>query len=138
MKFISAVILMLTFNSCDPGLAIEMANESESMTAIIWEFDEISEHNNYTFHELFDGYGDIRIDTLLPQSSTFVEFGLGTWDMDNNLDSLTKCLSKITIKSGNSSLIYKGEAQIKDYLKNTIIDQPKSVIRIRIRKKFGS
>ena len=138
MKSISAFIVIFLLSSCDPRLAIEMANESNSKIEIIWDFNEISEHNKHTFHELFEGYDDIRIDSLEPLSSTFIDFGIGTWDMDNKLDSLPNCLSKIKIKSGNSSLIYKGGDQIKHYLESTIIDQPKSIIRIKLRKSIGS
>ena len=70
-------------------------------------------------------YPNLRIDRINPLDTVYHSFELGTWEVNNSLDSLAYKIDQITLKTKRSTINYKGFYQVKSYLESTIDDKPK-------------
>tara|TARA_B100001540_G_C15199381_1_gene370065 strand:- start:58 stop:459 length:402 start_codon:yes stop_codon:yes gene_type:complete len=133
MKFYLLIALGIILTSCDPGLSIEIINQTDSNAQVIWDFKQGNKKSHYKFDKLFSNHTNQRIDKVNPLDTVYHSFGLGTWELNNNLDSLAYNIDQITLKTKNSTINYKGFYQVKSYLKSTINDSPKSTISILLK-----
>ena len=115
--------------SCDPSQTIEFENKTNSIATLTFYF---SGETNYRFQN-FETEDSLKI-SLEPQQSILYNFGIGTWEINNNLDSLVVLIDSIAIKTENSIQFFSSESQVKSFFRDRLInDRYKAKIIIELK-----
>lgn len=103
--------------SCDPAQTIEIENKSQSSSTIKFYFkrNDFNQFNSFI-------KDDSLILTLAPNKKKKYNFGIGTWEMNNSLDSLVSRVDRIEIISEKSTIYFTGKSQIKTFFRDRILD----------------
>jgi len=112
-----AALFTLGMTSCDPMQTIEIQNKSETKSIITFHF------KGTEYHE-FEGFWQEEPLTLnlAPKDTVIYDFGLGTWEMNNSLDSLVVRVDKVKIESEKSTEIFEGNSQIQSFFEDRFSD----------------
>ena len=134
MKYIKPVLCILSFliyASCDPAQSLGIINRTNSNAVITFHFKENSQQ------ALFPEFGKsdtllIELDTTAENSSREYFFGLGTWKVLNQLDSLISIVDFIELETGKSKQVFQGEKQIRKFFEDRITSRRQERIEIII------
>ena len=91
-------IMALVFVSCDPGQRIKIENTTDAPAKITFIFNK--DHHYYQFEET--GNPDtltIQLDSTQNNSVKEFFFGIGTWKIQNSLDSLVAMVDLIEVET---------------------------------------
>ena len=113
MRLIQYVVLFCILTSCDPGLGIEIINTTNSKACVEWEFNRLRHVNHFSELSISDS---VRIEINSKDTAHYF-FGIGVWEGQGNLDSLVNMSEQIKVSTENSTTIYKGDLQIRKFLK---------------------
>ena len=119
MKLQAFILLELFFTlvSCDPAQTIEFENKSvtESKVKFYFKGDD---------YYKFDGFltKDSLIISLKSSEKKMFDFGIGTWEIHNSLDSLVHRVERVEIETVQSTTTFKGREQIESFFKDRLID----------------
>ncbi|MFT5166992.1 MAG: hypothetical protein ACI8P3_002229 [Saprospiraceae bacterium] len=125
-------LMLLTFISCDPAQTIQFANQTDDAATVMIVFKK-GDHV-YKFVEPTES--DTLIIDLEPKGQNAVRtfhFGLGTWKIQNSVDSLIAAVELIEIKTAKSKETYQGEQQIRTFIKDRIAGSFKELIEIKLK-----
>ena len=127
-KLILLIAIGFCFASCDPAQKIEIENKTSSYATIKFFFLDNDYHKFSSF---------LRKDSLVLKLATnekkIFNFGIGTWEMNNSLDSLVSKISKIEVVTEKSTELFSSKAQIKSFFSDRIVnDRYKARIKIQI------
>ena len=107
---------------------IELENNSDDTSIIKFYFTGGSYYK-------IDGFqtSDSLILTLKPHEIKTYNCGIGTWEINNSLDSLVAHVKKIEIETSKSTTYFNGNTQIHSFFKDRIVDDRyKARIRVNI------
>ena len=110
-------LILIGLNSCDPGQTLEIENK-------------MSTESNITFYFKGTEYYDFRdflqeeplSISLEPEEKKIYDFGIGTWEYDHSIDSLSSRVNKVKIETKKSTEIFEGESQILSFFTDRIVD----------------
>lgn len=120
----------MLFLSCDPGQSMEIKNETKKDASVLIVFKK-DVKRYYMFHYLAEKDSLlITLDTTLENSVQSFEFGLGTWEMDNRIDSLITMVESVEINTWKSKEIFLGEKQVEDFFKSRLKGKYKERLEI--------
>jgi len=127
---IIAVIFILI--SCDPAQELEFQNTSPDVAGIKFYFKPGKIRQYDKFYDFMSE--DSLVIYLKPGEKKIYNFGIGTWEVYHSLDTLGSHIKEIKLETKASTVIIKGENQIKTFLsKNLIDDRYKARIVIEIK-----
>lgn len=116
-NLIIALILGTAFVSCDPAQTIELENKLDTDSTVKFYFTGGE-------HYKFDGFltKDSLILKLAPSEKRVFDFGIGTWEIHNSLDSLTTHINKIVIETEKSTETFVDDHQVKLFFQDRLTD----------------
>jgi hypothetical protein len=128
------LICLVFLASCDPMQTIEIQNKLLSESTIkfyfskadFYEFDEFDEFDEFLTK-------DSLILTLAPHENKAYHFGIGTWEINNSIDSLISRVDKVEIVTENSTERFTGKNQISTFFITRLDDSNKAGIIIEIK-----
>ncbi len=108
---------VFTLVSCDRMQTIEFENKCVSESTVKFYFKG-------SYYYKFDGFltKDSLILNLKPNEKKIFDFGIGTWEIHNSLDSLVSRIEKIEIETNQSTAIFNGKLQVESFFKDRLID----------------
>ena len=103
--------------SCDPLQTIEIENKSHDLSTIKFFFtgDEYDKFDNFLTN-------DSLVLRLVSGETKIFDFGIGTWEIHNSLDSLVARIDKIEIDTEKSIELFESDAQVKSFFWDRLID----------------
>lgn len=116
-RLVLLIMLSGSLFSCDPSQEIWIENRTEATATVKFIFSNP------------DGYYDFdptsSSDTLLIELDTTVRFkeylfGIGGWEINGALDTLAETLNQIEITSWKATQVFRGDEQIKNFLKENM------------------
>ncbi|MDA9774043.1 hypothetical protein N9B82_03720 [Saprospiraceae bacterium] len=116
-KIVLWIILGVVFISCDPTQTIEFQNKCESSSIIKLYFNG---KDYYKFDKFLTK--DSLILQLEPTEKEIFNFGLGTWNVHNSLDSLVSRVDKIRIETEKSTELFESKSQVDAFFRDRLID----------------
>ncbi|WP_231372751.1 hypothetical protein [Aureivirga sp. CE67] len=119
MKLKLIIIMMIGFSlvSCDPAQTIEIENNSNDLSTIKFFFTG-------TEYYKFDNFvtKDSLIINLDSAEARVFDFGIGTWEIHNSLDSLVNRVERIEIVTKKSTELFESKDQVKSFFWDRLID----------------
>ncbi|NOQ71916.1 MAG: hypothetical protein GQ574_07940 [Crocinitomix sp.] len=117
VNLIVLLVLGIALVSCDPAQTIEIENKADSKSSIKFFF------NGDEYHK-FEGFltKDSLILDLDSSEKKIFHFGIGTWEMNNSLDSLIARVKKVEIETAKSTETFDTEARVKSFFWDRLID----------------
>ncbi len=111
------ISIVFGLSSCDPAQTLEIENKSGAESNITFYFVGTPYHK-------FEGFWQeepLNI-KMAPIDTVVYVFGIGTWDINNSLDSLVARVEKVTIETSRSTEIFSGEKQVRTFFEDRIVD----------------
>ncbi|MCH8903463.1 MAG: hypothetical protein IIA45_06080 [Bacteroidetes bacterium] len=117
INILITLISIILLSSCDPLQTIELENKSQSTATIKFYFNGSDDYQ-------FEGFvtNDSLILNLQPNEKKRFDFGIGTWQIRNSLDSLISKVEKVEILTDKSTETFIGERKIESFFKDHLID----------------
>lgn len=117
IKAIQILLILIGFSSCDPIQTLEIENKLNTESTITFYFTG-------TYYSKFEGFWQeepLRL-KMEPLDTLVYDFGIGTWDINNSLDSLILRVEKVIIESSKSTEIFSSEKQVRSFFEDRIVD----------------
>lgn len=116
-RFLLSTTLGVLLASCDPAQTIEIKNNSFSSATVSFFFKGDSYYKLEGF--LAKDSLILRLDS--GEKKTY-DFGLGTWEIENALDSLVDKVDRVVIATVKSTEVFESDAQIESFFWDRLID----------------
>lgn len=117
VKLITWIVLGIALISCDPAQTIEIENKSSDPSIIKFFFtgDDYYKFENFLTKDSLI----LRLDS---GETKIFDFGIGTWEIHNSLDSLVARIDKIEIDTKKSTELFESHTQVKSFFWDRLID----------------
>jgi len=111
------MVIGFSLTSCDPAQTVEIENKSHDVSTIKFFFtgDGYYQFNNFLTKDSLV----LRLDS--GQTKDF-HFGIGTWEINNSLDSLVSRVERIEIHTKKSTELLESKTQVKSFFLDRLID----------------
>ncbi len=114
--------------SCDPAQTIEIENSSKDFSTIKFFFTG----NEYYKFDNFITKDSLIINLDSAETRVF-DFGIGTWEIHNSLDTLVNRVERIEVVTKKSTELFESKDQVKSFFWDRLIDdkyRAKIIIKI--------
>lgn len=128
LNYLILIGLFFTLVSCDPMKIIAFENNlsSESTVKFYFQGSGSSKFDNFITK-------DSLIINLQPNEKKMYDFGMGSWEINNSIDSLVSRVKMIKIETAKSKIIFKEKKEVESFFKERLIDdRNKASIIIKI------
>jgi len=135
-KLLSILLLSILAISCDPGQELTLINKSDADVTVRFIEDGNSIHsikNNFYFD--YDiSVSDTTLITLgqANGNDTTIYFGLGTWEMDNRLDSFLVNLKEVALLREKNTVVINNKKKMDELFRKNMSGKYQQSIIIRI------
>jgi hypothetical protein len=131
------ICLILGISSCDPGQELIFVNKSDAdlSLVIVESGNSIQSVKNNVGKEDHASGKDTTILHLKngqKNNADTIRFGLGTWEINNRLDSFLCHLKEVSFIKNNDTVIFKGKLQLDSLFRNNMKGKYKESIVIEI------
>jgi len=117
VKLIIWIALVFSLSSCDPAQTLEIENKTSDSSTIKFFF---TGEDYYKFDNFLTK--DSLILGLDSGATKIFDFGIGTWEIHNSLDSLITRVDKVEIETKKSTELFESDTQVKSFFWDRLID----------------
>lgn len=117
--------------SCDPDQSLKIENKTKAKASIKFIFRKGKRPNRFEEFAKQDTLL-VSLDTMPNKTIKDFSFGLGTWYVQDRLDSLISIVDYIEVETWKSKEIYSNKIQIKEFFKSRLNGRLHKQIEIKL------